>query len=159
MDPWSQQRSRQTRRLSASRMPCNAAGSRPWMTPPRNTLPARPHGRSGICTLRESELRGKRKGDGSPRHPSSPCLCVTDIAPVVPPELRQTIVRAARRRDYSESRISPGFMASATSWTVQRPPSSDFVTPGAVTTFISAMRPPPQKNVLPVMSLERSLAK
>ena len=57
------------------------------------------------------------------------------------------------------SSISPGFIASAISRGVQRPPSSDFVMPRVVTTFISAMRPPPQKKVFPVISLDRSLAR
>ena len=52
----------------------------------------------------------------------------------------------------SGRRISPDFMLDAISSTFQRPPSSFFVMPSAVTTFISAMRPPPARNVLPVRS-------
>ena len=74
---------------------------------------------------------------------------------------RQTPLPPERPGVYSlpGSSISPGFIASAISRGVQRPPSSVFVMPRVVTTFISAMRPPPQKKVFPVMSLDRSLAR
>ena len=66
--------------------------------------------------------------------------------------------RAPEEENYSGIRIAPGFIASPISFAVQSPPSSFFVTPVNVTTFISAMRPPPTKKVLPVSSLAASLA-
>ena len=50
-------------------------------------------------------------------------------------------------------------MRAAISSASQRPPASVFVAPFAVTMRISAMRPPPTKNVLSVMSFARSLAR
>ncbi len=44
---------------------------------------------------------------------------------------------------YSGIRIAPGFIASPISLGVQSPPFSFLVTPVYVTTFISAIRPPP----------------
>ena len=63
------------------------------------------------------------------------------------------------RSAHSGRRISPAAIFAPISAADQRPPSFSFVIPSAVTTRISAIRPPPARKVFPVRSFASSDAR
>ena len=98
---------------------------------PRRTTPGSAPAPSGDSSIAGSDIacQGYRRATRA-------AACTCQGAATSLPRVAESL--------YSGSRISPAFMWSAISWGVHSAVASSFVTPVVVTTFISAMRPPPQ---------------